>query len=65
MTTPGPAAKRAVLLWAIVVTVVLVGLLGIGAVFIGGSKTRNLFGASADALAGPEVVRDAGAELPR
>ncbi len=65
MTTPGPVAKRAVLLWAIVVTFVLVALLGIGAVFIGGSKTRNLFGASADALAGPDHVADAGAELRR
>lgn len=61
MTTPGPAAKRAVLLWAIVVTFVVVVLLGIGVVFIGGSKTRQLFDASADALAGPDIVRDAGA----
>lgn len=59
MTTPGPTAKRAVLLWAIVVTFVLVGLCGIGAVFIGGSKTRQLFDGSADALAG-DTAPDAG-----
>lgn len=60
MTTPGPAAKSAAVIWAIVVTFVIVVLLGIGAVFIGGSKTRQLFDASADALAGPDIVRDAG-----
>lgn len=69
MSAPGPAAKSAAIVWAVVATFVVVALLGIGAMFLGGSKTRNLFGASADALAGPESVvpvrRDAGSELQR
>lgn len=63
MTTPGPAAKRAVLVWAIVVAFVVV-LLGVGAVFLGGSKTRQLFDGSADALAG-ETAPDAGSVFAR
>ena len=64
MTTPGPAAKSGVILWAIFVLVMLVVVIGVGAVFLGGSKTRALFGASADALAGPERVKPADAGSP-
>lgn len=54
--------KRLTVLIAIVAGAVLV-CMG-GAVFLGGTKMRRLFGASADALAGPDVARARDAGTP-